>query len=64
MAVPDYQTLMLPVLRIAAHGETRVPDVVEQIANEFKLTPQERDQLLPSGGKGCCTTAFTGPNFT
>jgi restriction system protein len=49
MAVPDYQTLMLPVLRIAAHGETRVPDVVEQIANEFKLTPQERDQLLPSG---------------
>lgn len=25
MAIPDYQSLMLPVLRLAADGETRVP---------------------------------------
>ncbi|HEY9347111.1 MAG TPA: winged helix-turn-helix domain-containing protein, partial [Inquilinus sp.] len=49
MTIPDYQTLMLPVLRRAALGETRVPDLEDQIANEFGLTPEERDQLLPSG---------------
>ena len=27
MAIPDYQTLMLPVLRLAAKGEQRVVDV-------------------------------------
>ena len=40
---------MLPVLRHAAQGETRVPDVETKIADEFGLTPEERDQLLPSG---------------
>jgi hypothetical protein len=25
MAIPDYQSLMLPVLKIAVEGETRVP---------------------------------------
>ncbi|WP_342241325.1 restriction endonuclease [Inquilinus sp. OTU3971] len=49
MAIPDYQTLMLPVLRHAALGETRVPDLEDQIADEFGLTTEERDQLLPSG---------------
>jgi restriction system protein len=49
MPIPDYQTLMLPVLRLAAQGETRVPDVEERVADEFGLTPGERNQLLPSG---------------
>ncbi|MDQ6868425.1 MAG: restriction endonuclease [Pseudomonadota bacterium] len=49
MAIPDYQTLMLPVLKRAAQGETRVPEVVEKIAAEFNLTPEERNQMLPSG---------------
>lgn len=49
MPMPDYQTLMLPLLTLAAKGETRVPDVEQQIADEFSLTAQERDQLLPSG---------------
>jgi restriction system protein len=49
MPVPDFQTLMLPVLKHAAHGETRVPDVETQIADEFGLTQPERDQMLPSG---------------
>ncbi|GAA2864877.1 restriction system protein [Aminobacter niigataensis] len=47
--IPDYQTLMLPVLRLAAKGETRVADVAERIADELGLKPEERDQLLPSG---------------
>jgi restriction system protein len=49
MPIPDYQTLMLPVLRHAAQGETRIPDVENQIADEFGLTASEREQLLPSG---------------
>lgn len=49
MSIPDYQSLMLPVLRLAAEGETRVAEVAERIANELGLTEVERDELLPSG---------------
>jgi restriction system protein len=49
MTIPDYQSLMLPVLRIAAQGETKVPDCAEQIADELALTETEREELLPSG---------------
>ncbi|MFP5077951.1 restriction endonuclease [Rhizobium sp. YIM 134829] len=49
MTIPDYQTLMLPVLRLAAAGETRVADVSERIADDLGLTQAERDELLPSG---------------
>ena len=49
MAIPDFQTLMLPVLRIAATGEVRISDVVETLAAEFALTPEEQSHLLPSG---------------
>lgn len=47
--IPDYQSLMLPVLRLAAVGETRVADVAERIADELELSPEERDEFLPSG---------------
>jgi len=49
MAVPDYQTLMLPVLTISAGGEIRIGDAVERLADQLNLTPDERTQLLPSG---------------
>jgi restriction system protein len=49
IVIPGYQTLMLPVLRIAAEGETRVADVAERIAGDLGLTLEERDELLPSG---------------
>lgn len=49
MAVPDYQTLMLPVLKVAAEGEQRISDVVGRLAEDFVLSPEERSQLLPSG---------------
>ncbi|MBB4143120.1 restriction endonuclease [Rhizobium rhizoryzae] len=49
MTIPDYQTLMLPVLRLAAAGETRVADVAERIADDLGLTQEERDEMLPSG---------------
>lgn len=47
--IPDYQTLMRPVLESAATGEARISDVVDIAANKFGLTPEERAELLPSG---------------
>ena len=47
--IPDYQTLMRPVLACAAAGETRIGDAVEHLAEKLGLTPDERAQLLPSG---------------
>ncbi|MCA1524272.1 restriction endonuclease [Bradyrhizobium yuanmingense] len=49
MAIPDYQTLMLPVLQLASEGEQRVADVVDLIADKLGLTEEERQTLLPSG---------------
>lgn len=49
MPIPDFQTLMLPVLRAAADGEVRITDVVERMADTFSLSAEDRSQLLPSG---------------
>lgn len=49
MAIPDYQSLMLPVLLAASKDEVRIGDVVEELANELKLSIEDRSQLLPSG---------------
>lgn len=50
MAIPDFQTLMLPLLKVVADGrEYRLRDAVEFLAEEFHLTDEERQQLLPSG---------------
>lgn len=50
MAVPDYQNLMLPLLRLCGDGEIHtLPEAVEAFASEFNLTDEERKQRLPSG---------------
>src|ERR1700730_8495173 len=50
MPIPDYETLMLPLLKIASDGqEHRIGEAVDQLANTFRLTDEERQQLLPSG---------------
>ena len=49
MSIPDFQSLMLPVLRIAAKDEVKISGVVELLANRFNLSSEERAQLLPSG---------------
>ncbi|WP_306805211.1 winged helix-turn-helix domain-containing protein, partial [Escherichia coli] len=49
MTIPDYQTLMLPVLRLAATGEQRVAYAAERIADDLGLTPADREEMLPSG---------------
>ncbi|MDD5180915.1 MAG: restriction endonuclease [Gallionellaceae bacterium] len=50
MAIPDFQTLMLPLLKVVGDGrEYCLRDVVELLAKEFNLVDEERQQLLPSG---------------
>jgi restriction system protein len=49
MSVPDYQTLMLPVLKQAALGEMRIGDVVERLAADFQLSDSDLSELIPSG---------------
>ena len=50
MAIPDYQTVMLPLLKLVAkHGKLKLKDARVMIADEFNLTDQERATLLPSG---------------
>ncbi|GGF71016.1 restriction endonuclease [Terasakiella brassicae] len=49
MAIPDFQSLMLPVLDAAKNGEVKIGDVVEKLADDMQLTVDERSHLLPSG---------------
>lgn len=49
MAIPDFHSLMLPVLEISARGETMVRDSVPEIARRFSLTEEDVQELLPSG---------------
>ncbi len=49
MAVPDFQALMLPVLKLAAARETRIAECVAKIAAEFHLAEADVAELLPSG---------------
>jgi restriction system protein len=50
MSIPDFQTLMLPLLRHLADGTERSnQETLEALAREFNLTEDERIQLLPSG---------------
>lgn len=47
--VPDYQSLMLPVLRAAAAGEQRIGAVVQSLSEELGLSEAARAALLASG---------------
>jgi restriction system protein len=50
MAIPDFQTIMLPVLRLTQDGHDHtLASTRDQLAQEFGLTDEERAQLLPSG---------------
>lgn len=40
---------MLPVLKLAAGGETNVPDIANRLAGDLGVTKEEREQILPSG---------------
>ncbi len=51
--IPDYQTLMLPLLKFAGdHKEHSIRETIDHISSDFKLTDEEKNELLPSGQQG------------
>ena len=56
MAIPDYQTVMLPLLSFYGDGEEHAfSESVEALASFYKLTEEERQQMLPSGQQALFT---------
>lgn len=50
MAIPDYQSIMLPLLRFASDGEEHsLREAIDGLVEKFGLTDTERKELLPSG---------------
>ncbi|WP_026262555.1 restriction endonuclease [Spirosoma panaciterrae] len=50
MPIPDYQSIMLPLLKLVADGgEYKLTNLVDTLGNQFGLTDEERAELLPSG---------------
>ena len=50
MPVPDYQTLMLPLLKLVSdRKEYKLNDAVDILGAQFNLTDEEKSELLPSG---------------
>jgi len=50
--IPDYQSLMLPLLRLVSDKqEYKYRDLIEKLAIEFDVTDEERKELLASGNQ-------------
>lgn len=50
MAIPDYQSIMLPLLKLVADKqEYKMRDVTATLADQFDLSDEERKVLIPSG---------------
>lgn len=47
--IPDFQTLLRPVLASCKSGERRIGDVIDEMSDLFTLSDEEREELLPSG---------------
>ncbi|MFH1389677.1 MAG: winged helix-turn-helix domain-containing protein, partial [Candidatus Margulisiibacteriota bacterium] len=52
MKIPDYQSIMLPLLKYASDNkEHGIREAIEYIADYFSLTEQDRKEVLPSGSQ-------------
>lgn len=51
VAFPDYQALMLPLLRRAANGVAPIRVLTTQVADDLGLTPEQRAMTTASGAK-------------
>jgi len=50
MAIPDYQTIMLPLLKKLSDGNAYpLKELIEILAREFQLSDDDLNELLPSG---------------
>ena len=52
MTIPDYQSIMLPLLLLFRDGKTHAhSEMIDLMADHFELSHEERNELLPSGRK-------------
>ncbi len=51
MAIPDYQTIMLPLLKFASDEKDHsIHEAIKVLADQFNLSTEEKKrELLPSG---------------
>jgi len=50
MSIPDFQSVMLPLLEVLADGQVRaMRDITDALVTRFGLTDHEKQQRLPSG---------------
>jgi restriction system protein len=49
VAVPDFQSLMLPVLVATADGEISASDLRNRVATSLRLRNEDLREMLPSG---------------
>ncbi|WP_454288668.1 restriction endonuclease [Rhizobium arsenicireducens] len=49
MAIPDYETLMLPTLKLFAEGATNVAQCVPRLKAMYGISDDEAAELIPSG---------------
>ncbi len=50
MAIPDFQSIMRPLIEALTDGNERTMRVLTELLNDnFGLSDQERSELLPSG---------------
>lgn len=52
MPIPDFQSIMLPLLKFSSDKkEHSTSEALENLANQFNLSDEERSQMLPSGNQ-------------
>lgn len=50
MAIPDFQSIMLPLLKyLGDEKEHQLQETIDAMAGQFGLTPEDRREVLPSG---------------
>lgn len=56
MPIPDFQSVMRPLLELVSDGaEHSMREALDQLAEHFELADEERKRLLPSGQQGLFT---------
>jgi restriction system protein len=65
MAIPDFQTLMRPLLELHADGgEKTQPELRDALAQQFELTEDDLAERLPSGTARTFVNRVAGPQRT
>jgi len=49
MTIPDYQTMMRPILEICKNSKKNTNDVIREIAEKYKLSKEDLEILQPNG---------------